>query len=357
MNNIENTYLISQHTTDLNHVGLSSVQDLADVFVSIGINLINVLTNDKEHNLQKKVGKLRRPYSIPNVSSYNINENANLIIICSGPFFLHYIKPLYKKHFRFKQVAVYIMDGFNSSTMDGFGSTLLDDIDHIFTLMEEAPDDLKNHGCESAHYLPYAIDALTYASIKNTGIIDVLSYGRISSDASLELEKVYNDLNSDKIYIHSTLSGPTHIPNEHKRLHWKMLLNSTINLCFEGSDVPRFCGRSPILYRWLESIAAGNVIVGKRPKCKSMSKLFFWENATIEIGDAGTIVDIVNELLADKTKIAKIKATNKYYAVKLHDWRYRIKTILSIMNIATPLQLSEGLKSLEKQQENLKSFI
>ena len=134
------------------------------------------------------------------------------------------------------------------------------------------------------HFLPLATDALRLGSNAKHRSIDIINYGRTKAAVHKCLQSHYAQPSSDRFYFHSTFSqSAVYHLGEHVTLLANLLSRSRISLCFEASHVERFCGRSPILYRWFESWAGGCTVVGKRPFGKGVAPLMDWENSTIEL--------------------------------------------------------------------------
>jgi len=339
--------VLSEYSTCTTHVGFSLLHDLNQILTDVGIETIPVKEAYPRQS-KDRLKQFRHPF-ILNLNDLEATKGNALLVICSTPRFLRVLELIPHIKQRFDAIAVYFVDGFNALTMDDFGAKILRYVDYVFTPIEEMVPEILNHGVKAVRYLPFGIDALNYVPINQERVIDVLFYGRGSEDHQRHLEKLYGGVDSKRFYVHSTFKcSELFSQQEHRRLHWNMLLRSKINICFEASAVRRFHGRSPVLYRWYESMAAGTVVLGSRPKCRSAMDILNWPNSTIDMPDSESdIRDLIESILTDNQMQMQIRNDSRKAALTDHDWRYRLKEILEVLGIAFPQRLSEQLSRLE----------
>ena len=340
--------VLSEYPLHNKHVGYSLIYDLHGLFLSWGIPVLDVAHRYPPEEKSNAINRFRNPYCIPDVERV-CDIGSQLLVICSGPHFLRSLASLGKNVNRFSSISVYFTDSFDSCTLNGFGASILKGVDRVFSGIEEIADDLKvHHGVEHSYFLPFGIDALTYARTPNKNLIDVFGYGRIDQQFHNQIQRVFGSFSSPYTYVHSTFeSASIHDMREHRQLHWKLMSSSSINLCFESSRTPRFLNRSPVLYRWFEAWAAGNLVVGSRPKCRSADKLMGWENSTVELPvDPNDAPDALVELLADRDRLKSIQLENQFQVLRRHDWRFRIAQLFGEMSISLPCCLKEQLEAL-----------
>lgn len=352
--NKSNLFVLTPFDAHRNHAGYSLLYDLEIQLRGIGAHFMKCVYSEPAPP-KGIFSRASRPSFSVDLTGVEIPSGAKLLVLCFTPRFLSVLKSLKKHISRFDAICVYCLDGFDSKTMNGYGAEALEGIDIIFTATEEMVDDFKRLGVHDSHYLPFGVDTLTQATLEAKKTIDVLSFGRSHKLYHEALESQLNDPKDPRVYIHSTFAGAELTSQEeHRRLHWKLLQRSKISLCFESSQVERFCGRSPVLYRWYECLAAGCAIVGTRPKCASAGDILGWPNSTIEVpSDAGAFMQLVDELLADEDLLANICSTNKMEVLRRHDWRYRIRDILYKLDLPVPGELQRDLDRLSGYVEGL----
>jgi hypothetical protein len=84
--------------------------------------------------------------------------------------------------------------------------------------------------------------------------------------------------------------------------------------------------------RLFESVAAGCVIIGKRPTCHEMSELFDWPDAFIELHDEPEEMANFIEDMPNNYDLETIGRRNYDECLSRHDWRLRIDDMLKIIN-------------------------
>lgn len=270
-------------------------------------------------------------------------EGVNVLLVVGlGPRFLlsiHALGPLLKQ---FDLRLGYILDGFNPQHLD---STLKDSLDHLFVIGSELAEDVQRlHGI-STSFLPLATDVLKQDLNLQHRPIDILSYGRGNQDVHHVLHDRYGKLGSDRFYHYSTFFQPeVHDQQEHIDLLENLLNRSKVSLCFEASDVGRFMGYSPILYRWFEAWAAGCTVVGKKPTGQGVAELMQWENSAIDLPNSPSDwIPFFEDLLEDESTLQRNAERNYREALLQHDWRYRFREMFSTVGLETPETLVEQI--------------
>ena len=107
--------------------------------------------------------------------------------------------------------------------------------------------------------------------------------------------------------------------------------------------------------RWLESLAAGCIVVGKRPISTMADEMLSWSDCTIELpDDPAAAVDAVEELLqTEEAKFDEIRRTNMRNTMLYHDIRSRIADLLKAFGIDQPQSLSGELEELKTRVQHL----
>jgi hypothetical protein len=129
----------------------------------------------------------------------------------------------------------------------------------------------------------------------------------------------------------------------------KLMQRSKLALAFHMMVEPqgmRPKARDFVTSRWFEQLAAGCVVLGKRPGLAE--GLFGWTDATIELPDdpadaAGTIA----ALRTDEAFLASTRRRNVLEMCRRHDWRYRIRDVLRHFEMPLPARLESELLDLD----------
>ena len=280
-----------------------------------------------------------------------------LLIIGLQPHFLlsmHALGPLLKK---FDLRLGYILDGFDPQNID---KAATEGLDHLFVMSAEIADTINASGATTgsalkASFLPLATNALRVGAKDLHRWIDIIAYGRGNLNLHRCLQMNFNQQEQGRVYFHSTFSRTdVEDQKEHITLLCKLLDRSKLSLCFEASNIPRFMGYSPILYRWFEAWASGCTIVGKKPFGKGVAELMDWENSAIDIPDAESDWMPFFKSLLDDSETLSLNAQRNYRECLLrHDWRYRIQQMLQTVGLENPEQLSQGIVHLKKTAADL----
>ncbi|XHX78873.1 MAG: hypothetical protein RBJ76_02765 [Stenomitos frigidus ULC029] len=260
---------------------------------------------------------------------------------------MHTLRPLLKQ---FDLRVAYLLDSFEPSHID---RSIVDDLDHLFVIDAETAAEISQTRSIATTFLPLATDALRLGSNRRQRPIDIINYGRTNIEIHKCLQSHYSQPTNERLYLHSTFSGPiVYDLAEHVALHSRLLSRSRISLCFEPSQVDRFHGRSPILFRWFEGWAGGCTIVGKRPFSKGVTQLMDWEDSTIELPDQPSEwLPFLEGLLDDDQFLTANSQRNSLECLLRHDWRYRLKDMFNILALPIPEGLKAELLALQQKIE------
>lgn len=182
-------------------------------------------------------------------------------------------------------------------------------------------------------YLPIGVDALRFAENipEKDRWIDINGYGRQPDDLVEALADAFNTRRGRVFhYTRHMNASIAKDPIRHRQLFWKLLNHSKIALAYS----PESCdpqGRFPCSFvgqRWFESLAAGCVIAGSRPRAVEAEELLDWEGATIEMPSATSdAIDALKDLLTKKDLLSLQSGRNTTECIKRHDWRIRFLEI------------------------------
>lgn len=260
---------------------------------------------------------------------------------------LHTLGSLLKK---FDLRIAYLHDGFSSDHID---TSVIPYLDHLFVATAEIAAEInqdQRFNSINTHFLPMGFDTFDLKHQERRWI-DIISYGRRNENLHQQLVAHSHASNSGQFYFYSTFSHDVLLnKHEHFMLQTKLLENSRISLCFEASDVPRFRGYSPLLYRWFESWAHGCNIIGKKPFGQGTAELMDWPNSTIDLPDhPSDWIPFLESVLADQETLATNSKRNYRECLLRHDWRYRIQTMLETVGLPTPEILKADIQALQER--------
>lgn len=270
---------------------------------------------------------------------------------------------------RFDRVVAYIFDAtypkYNPAKKNKIANSRLAKsvklLDYFFIPMTGSMQELAETFTIPIAMIPMAADVSKFGSNNHNRWIDVMGYGRQFAPHSQILEKTYNDRESHRTYYHTNHMSIDKINNfyEYRRLFWKLLNNSHITLAYDVLTTPSDrLFFSFVAQRWFECLAAGCMIIGRRPVCPEVNDLLNWEDATIEVpDDSNSLIPFVEDLLNDKERLQSVQNRNYLNALGRHDWRYRIADMLNHLGLKQPIPLQRSLASLQEKYETVKKSL
>lgn len=342
-----NLFVLSELHPQNTHVGWSVSYSLEEVLAdTCNANILYPTQNKSFQPLQRYQQRFFKSwYKLKELPKLGKGPNV-LLVVGLGPHFLLSLFALGPLLQQFDLKIGYLLDGFDPAWLD---RSLPSQLDHLFVMSAELAEELQSQSI-NASFLPLATNVLKYGSGQRQRSIDIIGYGRTNPDLHKTLQAHFNQQDSHRVYFHTTFSQPDVFNlGEHMMLLAKLLHKSKISLCFEPSNLPRFRGYSPILFRWFEGWACGCNLVGKRPVGKGVAELLDWENSTIELpDDPNQWVPFFEDLLDDEATLAANARRNYQECVLRHDWRYRIQTMLKSLDLPVPARLSAEIEQLQQ---------
>ena len=201
-------------------------------------------------------------------------------------------------------------------------------------------------------YMPPHTDVLTFGTTDGFRPLDMLVIGR-------RLRALY-----DPIHMHFNQPGQKRISadlmtrtvnfsgsaEEECKLLMAAYARAKISFCFEPSQShPRFRGYSPLTERWPHSWASGCTVVGKRPTGQGADEQMDWPESTLELPDApDDAIAFIEKLLEDTVGLQRRRVVNFAEAARRHDSRYRLRKLLTELDVPLPGGLIDGLTRLDR---------
>jgi hypothetical protein len=272
-----------------------------------------------------------------------------LLVVARAPSDLGMLNSLADARKRFCKIAGYVIDSYFT---EGFESSVLS-YDHIFTTTQEGADFVRTKYGVSSSVLRQGFDCLTWASIDPDRSIDLIGFGRQPASYHREFQRSFHASHSNFLYLHSPIGAKVGSAVwEERPMMLKLLQRSKISLAFHLLVEPeeaRPRAANFVTSRWLESLAAGCIVVGKRPLGEMAAEMFGWPNALIELPDAPSeATELINTLAGDAKFLRETRTRNVIEMCRRHDWRYRIRDIYKHFNLSLPENLKVEIIALEK---------
>jgi hypothetical protein len=153
--------------------------------------------------------------------------------------------------------------------------------------------------------------------------------------------------------MHDTVHGSDLEPFDHRR-HRELLGNVAKRSRFFIVAPAKVDVRSEradqieIGYRYYEGAAAGAVLIGQAPQCRSFGERFPWPDAVIEVRpDGGDIADVLAALRVQPERLTEISRRNAAESLLRHDWVYRWKQVLDVSGRTPRTRMTERLERLK----------
>jgi hypothetical protein len=255
---------------------------------------------------------------------------------------------------RFRYIVGYVIDSYFT---EDFG-TEIKEYDHIFSTTEEGAGVSRDRFGISSSVLRQGFDCLQWACNDDARSIDLIGFGRQPHSYHHEFQQAFHRQPSPILYLHSPIGTTvgTAVWDERPML-LKLMQRSKLSLAFHLCVEPQ--GARPraanfVTSRWLESLATGCVVVGKRPQGTMADEMLCWPNAYIDLPDnPAEATSVIRELISDSKFLRSTRVTNVTEMCRRHDWRYRMRDIYQHFNLPLPLRLTEELRLLQLLVERL----
>lgn len=215
-------------------------------------------------------------------------------------------------------------------------------VDHVDGIIGEMKCMFLPPGADTIRFCPYPDPPKRQ--------IDIYSIGRRSAVT----HKAFLSMAAQgTFYLHDSTSADRVLdPIEHRILVANIAKRSRYYIVNPGLiDRPDVRGdQIEIGNRYFEGAAAGNILLGERPRNGQFENLFDWPDSLIDLPyNSPDAKAIVRELDQQPERQARIQKTNVQQSLLRHDWVYRWEAILKAVGLA-PLP---GLYARREQLRNL----
>jgi hypothetical protein len=215
----------------------------------------------------------------------------------------------------------------------------LRDFDHVILGLDGTVEPMRRAIGGSVHYVPGGVDAIRFTPYPRPAprTIDLYSIGRRYP----KIHQALLDLSAqdEYFYLYDSVGGADGIVEDHRQHRSLLASTAKRSRCFmvgpaKMGVVADTHGQVEIGYRYFEGAAAGTVMVGRAPDCKSFRELFDWPDVVVELEEDGSDARAVLKQLAnDPDRVDTISRRNAANALLRHDWSYRWNSILGIAGL------------------------
>jgi hypothetical protein len=230
---------------------------------------------------------------------------------------------------------------------------VLSQFDHVL-FMFSANEPFQKIIGGKGRYVPAGIDAFQFCPYPcpPARSVDVFSIGRRSSKTHQALLNMARE--TGMFYVHDTIDSlRPHNLEEHRLLMANIAKRSRYFIVNPGKiDRPdETGGQSEFGYRYFEGAAPGAIMIGERPKNPEFDKIFYWEDAVIDLPfGSDQIRQVIEELDRQPERQMRIRQKNILECLLHHDWVYRWETVLGLAGLPP-------LPGLAKRKQRLKDLV
>ncbi len=233
--------------------------------------------------------------------------------------------------------------------------------DHIFVSTLHAVDTVKKMTGKPCQFLPLAVDAKKFSPFPHfpTRHIDVLNVGRASEATHRAL--VNAQAKSNFYYVYDTVASTKCInPSEHRLYYANTAKRSKFFIANMALfDQPwKTDGVVEVGQRFYEGAAAGAVLVGCGPVNHQVIRNDFdWPDAVISAdADMPEIVDMLQTLESDASRIEEIRRKNVLNSLLRHDFVYRWARVLETIGVDLTPKMLARMDELRTIAKRVKTF-
>lgn len=270
-----------------------------------------------------------------------------LIVIARSSPDLSLIRALGDFRKRFKKIVAWVADSYFH---EGY-SDIVKEYDCIAVTAHEDVDFLRCKYGVKAVCIYQGIDCYRVVSKYSVSrSIDLIGFGRLPSSYLSAFKARFHNSENPYLFLHSPIGSLVgqDISIEREML-FKLLQRSRISLAFHLFCEPE--GNRPrsmmITSRWLESLAAGCLVVGKKPVSRMADDILHWKSPTIELSDDPVAAtEEVQSILRRFSEFDEMRQEGVNQMLLSHDWRYRILNFAEIFELQLSYEIYDELKGL-----------
>lgn len=249
--------------------------------------------------------------------------------------------------------AICLIEELWAQDLDRFASQLaiLRRFDQVLTNCRSTVEPLAQRLGRPVHYIAPGIDALRFfpAEPAPQRCITIHNLGRRHPDthgALLEYSRARGHF-----YLYDTLQGnlPVQDPVQHRELLAEKLKRTGVFIANKAkvNEAGERGTQEEVGFRFFEGAAAGTVMVGDPPVVASFRENFDWPDAVVRLPYGSTeVAELLDGLLQDPERLARIRATNVRNSLGRHDWSKRWGQILQFTGLPP-------LEALKERQARL----
>jgi hypothetical protein len=255
--------------------------------------------------------------------------------------------PNWRKHCRY--AACVITEAWENQLPEYLLETL-SEFDHIYLSANPVASIARITG-RPCSYLRLGIDALTFCPFPKPAArsIDVLGIGRRSEQTHQALLALSRERNY--FYYFDTIKMTSGVvdagrqltftvlnPAEHRYKLATMLKRTRFFLASRArANEAQLAEMDELSGRFVEGAAAGAIMIGEPPRSAKYLEMFDWPDHVVRRPfDDPDIANIIDELLADPERCARIRRDNVLNTLRRHDWVYRCRQILATAGLPIP---------------------
>lgn len=250
----------------------------------------------------------------------------------------------------FDLVVALVLDSFEPYPID-----IAARLDHMFVIIPELAEKLRQMLGIPVSFMPLACDVLRNGAARIDRGIDVLMYGRHWEGYVQELDSYFLSDSNPRLYL-TTFSHPR-APDwrQQRKQFWSVLSRSRISIGFAPDATQiRFQGLPVVSARWYEGLAAGCVMVGKRPEAPIFTELFYWPDSAIELPqDPKEAPKFIEDLLSQQERLSRAHLRNHLMMLRHHDARLAFARICRSLGLGIPQGAKQEMEKLERRVEQV----
>jgi len=304
----------------------------------------------------RRVGKYNPP---PGYEAAGKSDTLLLITIDGAELALFSSIPNWRD--RFGTVVAYVYDGWSYDSYPSY----IRQLDHLFTTTPELQGKLHDLLKIPISCIPFGADVLKQGTARTQRPIDLMSYGRLPEGHGRAMVRGFNEPGSGFIYYRTLPRVNQDFPSDvaaarqeaidYRNLLFKMLRRCRLALAFDSLyQSKRYFPCSVVTPRWFESGGAGCAIVGKRPTSPLGDQLMDWPDAVIDIpDDPDESVQFLKDLLKDQARLDAIHQRNYKYHLARNDWRWRVKDMITTLDLPVPEPLQAELTACKQKAQGI----